>query len=152
MEMPDFQRFPSNQNLIINVVLLTRKVFLFWWNFHCFIWASHICSDTSNEKKNWTWISILCLIRSSNKAVKGTVVNQTLSSLHKGSLEITLTASLRIHIFSAPFFFVLTFYKIQIKNLSRTLLSTFERRFPASYFLDWFSFLHLAYVLISFYI
>ena len=80
MAMPDLLKYPLNHNekktnVEDTIVFLTRKVFI-----------SQMKINSLKEQKDWylihTW---------SDKAFKGTIVNQTLSSLHGGSLEITLT-------------------------------------------------------------
>ena len=103
MAMPDLQQYPWNLYLINNVeeiVVFQVKKYLIsiipicfpgiemlksflerthFWKFHNF--------------KHWylihTWL---------NKVFKVTVVNRTLPSLNGGSLEITLTVPLRMHI------------------------------------------------------
>ena len=61
------------------------------------LWASHFRRKTANKnkqnlKKQKHWVLIHTW---SNKAFEGTVVNRALPSLHGGSLEITLTVTLK---------------------------------------------------------
>ena len=75
MAMPDLLQYPWNHNKKIgkveDILVFLTQMFI---------------SVSLKEQKDWylihTW---------SDKAFKGTVVNQTLSSLPGGSLEITLT-------------------------------------------------------------
>ena len=104
MTMPDLQLYPGNFNLIKNMeeifVFLTQCLFL--WVSLCSIvvlinkeCASHFRREPTNEinslKKQKHWYLIHTW---SEKAVKGTVVNLTLPSLHGGSFEITPTVPL----------------------------------------------------------
>ena len=57
--------------------------------------ASCFCRAVENNKVSNYKLRFLNQIMS-DKAFKGTVVNRTLSSLHEGSLEITLTVSLSL--------------------------------------------------------
>ena len=70
--------------MIISTLFLTSKI--------C---ANHLCRRTTPENKQIKKENMNIYILS-DKAFKGTIVNQALPSLHGGSLEILLTVPLRM--------------------------------------------------------
>jgi len=56
--------------------------------------ATHSCKETANENKSLKNMDICVTHTLSDKAFKGTYINQALPSLHGGSIEITLTVPL----------------------------------------------------------
>ena len=101
--MSDSQRYPWSPHLIKNVedivVFINLKVFnsdnsqMFSCNRNAqisFAENSHVKLISFQNQKHWYLI-----YASSDKALKGIVVNRALSSLNGESLEITLTVPLR---------------------------------------------------------
>ena len=87
------------KNMEDTVVFLTRKVFI---SLSLFIAsynkksASHFCRETAKENKHFKGTKTCKLIQTrTDKAIKGSVVNRALSSLHRGSLDIPHTVPIK---------------------------------------------------------